>query len=123
MHKCITARSNIWELGKLDDLISSTTVVAHLKMGEMREGADNAYRGKVIMRLIFVDKIRSGVHYATERKYSEIMDIHGIDEKFGKPVVNVLQNKHATKCIPEIPEYYGVSPSLLTLDILQEKVD
>ena len=53
------------------------------------------------------------------------MDMHDIDAKSGKPVVNVLQRKHPAKQIPmklDLKEY-GYPPPLPTLDISQEVVE
>ena len=51
------------------------------------------------------------------------MDIHEIDKKSDKPVVDVPQGKYPAKCIPENLDNLGEIPPLPTVDISQEIVE
>ena len=42
-----------WERGEFDSLVNDTIAVAQEKMGQMRQGNDDAHCTKVVTQLIF----------------------------------------------------------------------
>ena len=51
------------------------------------------------------------------------MDMHNIDAKHAKPVVDVLRSKFPSEHISEILDIYWDPPNLPTLDISKEMVE
>ena len=99
----ITRRLNEWEKGNHAALVADTIdeALSNIKSKTIPP-EESEVRARVFNSLLLSGRVREAVRYSTNRDQTGILDPEDIDEKTGKPVIQVLKEKHPDIHTPNI---------------------
>ena len=93
--RLLRKRMEMWDDGSYDTLVSGCKTLMTARMSSMRGDLDDK---EVLRRFDKNGEIRSAARFLTERLAGGFKLPDEIDEKSGKPVLEVLRDKHPDRC-------------------------
>ena len=105
----ITRRIKLWRDGKIRELVENT--VATAIRGQGRSGGvedDDAFAGRYDS-MVKGSKCREAVRLLTNRLGGGVLGMEDIDAKTGKPLVEVLRDKHPDLMVPNVAGGGGIA--------------
>ena len=100
----ITRRIELWREGKVQELVEDTVATAIRGQGRSKGGDDDEAFARRFDSMVTGNKCREAVRLLTNRQSGGVLGMEDIDAKTGKPVVEVLRDKHPDLMVPNVEE-------------------
>ena len=80
---------------------------------------------KTFTSLVLKGKIRKAVRFVTLQRAGGVLLPDNIDTKSGRPVVDMLREKHPVPIVPDVGvlEDYGIIPEFMPINITEDTVE
>ena len=125
----LTSRMDLWEAGKIAELVQDTVTTAKRGAGGARRAEDAESIARKFNSMVIAGKMRSGVRMLTQRNGGGVLCFDEEDTKTGRKVIDVLHDKHPDLRIPDLEqedwasfEAYDECPTSIPVDCSQEIV-
>ena len=125
----LTSRMNLWESGKIAELVQDTVTTAKRGVGGAKPPDDEESIARKYNSMVNNGKVRAAVRSLTSRDGGGVLDFEGNDTKTGRVVMDVLRDKHPEMAIPDVGkdgwasfEAYEEVPASIPVDCSQEIV-
>ena len=98
----ISRRMQLWEDGKYAELAEDVVRAAKAASGRAPTQDDDDHIARRYHSLVIDGRLKAAVRFATNRSGGGVLAPADIDEKSGKPVIEVLRGKHPKARRPEL---------------------
>ena len=100
----ISQRLDLWEEGKVEALVEDAVATAMRGVGRPRREETDDTVARRFNSMIAGRKYRAAVRTLTNRSGGGLLEVEGADTKSGRPVINVLREKHPPLAMPGVEE-------------------
>lgn len=124
IRKHIAHKLRLWNQGDYQTLVEMTLYDLKTSLSRAQGITTPEQRAKTFHRKVLRGNLRSAVRYITEREKGSILYPDDIDEKTGKPVSQVLAEKHpdSRRADPTKLPHYPSTPCLVPIVISEDIV-
>ena len=116
------ASKDMWDDGSFDTLVSGCEKLMTARMSSLRGDLDDKEVLRRFDQLVKNGEIRSAARFLTERLDGGVKLPDEIDEKSGKPVLEVLRDKHPAVHDPDYDRLRKVFPGSAPVDSRRPRV-
>ena len=93
---------DLWENGKVAELVQDTVTIAKRGAGGSRPATDEESIARKFHSMVIEGKMRSAVRMLTSRDGGGVLAFDWDDTKTGRKVIDVLRDKHPEMKIPAV---------------------
>ena len=130
IRKRILRRMVLWEKGMIAELVQDTVATAARGSGGSRRTDDEENIARKYHSMVIEGRLRSAVRMLTRREGGGVLSPEDADTKTGRPVIDVLREKHPDLRIPDLGqddwasfEKYATCRESVPVDCTQEMVE
>ena len=124
MRQRVERRIVDWCAGQYKILVKDTTCTSCAMVLKVARGVSEEAISTTFTSLVLKGKIRTVVRFATLRRLGGVFLPDNIEAKLGRPVVDLLQEKHPAPIVSDVKvlEHYDVVPEFVLINITEDTV-